>query len=130
MGKPRRHFSNEIKRQAVEDYVSGRKTVAELSVELGVAQGVIYRWKVCLDENTRDGRISDLELQGLDPAAARLIRKLEEEVAEYQKKVGEQAMIIDLLKKLRNLAYSQRESELSGLIATMKPSGRRKGRAK
>ena len=77
MGKPRRHFSNEIKRQAVEDYVSGRKTVAE-----------------------------------------------------YQKKVGEQAMIIDLLKKLRNLTCSQRESELSGLIATMKPSGRRKGGAK
>lgn len=130
MGKPKRHFSDEIKRQAVEEYVSGRKTAADLSVELGIAQGLIYKWKVCLDENARDGRISDLELQGLDPAAARLIRKLEEEVVEYQKKVGEQAMIIDLLKKLRNLPISQRESELSGLIATMKPSGRRKGRAK
>lgn len=130
MGKPRRHFSDEIKRQAVEDYVSGKKTVAELSIELGVAQGVIYRWKVCLDENTREGRIGELESQGLDPVVARRIRKLEEEMAEYQKKVGEQTVIIDLLKKLRNLPISQRESELSGLIDTMKPLGRRKGRAK
>lgn len=130
MGKPKRHFSDEIKRQAVGEYVSGRKTAAELSVELGVAQGLIYKWKVFLDENGREGRIGELELQGFDPVAARRIRKLEEEVAEYQKKVGEQTVIIDLLKKLRNLPISQRESELSGLIATMRPSGRRKGRAK
>lgn len=130
MGKPRRHFSDGIKRQAVEDYVSGQKTVAELSVALGVAQGVIYRWKVCLDENAREGRVNDLELQGLDPAAARRIRKLEEEVAEYQKKVGEQAVIIDILKKLRQLGIYPHESELSGLIDTIKPLGRRKGRAR
>ena len=130
MGNSRRHFSDEIKRQAVEDYVFGRKTVAELSVELGVAQGVIYRWKVCLDENAREGRIGELESQGLDPVAARRIRKLEEEVAEYQKKVGEQTVIIDLLKKLRQSKSFRPESELSGLIDTMKPLGRRKGRAK
>ncbi len=130
MGKPRRHFSDEIKRQAVEDYVSGRKTATELCAELGIAQGLIYKWKVWADESAREGRVSDLETQGHDPESAQRIRELEEELAEYQKKVGEQAMIIDLLKKLRNLAYSQRESELSGLIATMKPSGRRKGGAK
>lgn len=130
MGKPKRHFSDEIKRQAVGDYVSGRKTATELSAELGIAQGLIYKWKVSLDENTREGRIGELESQGHDPESARCIRKLEEEVAEYQKKVGEQTVIIDLLKKLRNLPISQRESELSGLIGTMRPSGRRKGRAR
>lgn len=69
MGKPKRHFSDEIKKQAVEAYISGRKTAAELSVDLGIAQGLIYKWKVNLDENAREGRVSDLESQGHDPAS-------------------------------------------------------------
>lgn len=130
MRKSKRHFSDELKKQIVEEYVSGRKTAAELSLEHGVAQGLIYKWKVWLDEKSKGERINTLESEGYDREAARKIHQLEEEILEYKKKVGEQTIIIDLLKKLRDLPISQRESELSGLIGTMKLSGRRKGRAK
>ena len=58
-GKPNRHVSDEIKRQAVDEDVSGRKTAAEVCVALGVAQGLIYKWKVWADENPREGRIGE-----------------------------------------------------------------------
>lgn len=61
MGKPRRHFSDEIKRQAVEDFVTGRRSAAEISAELGVVPGVIYRWRVQLEEEARGIRIGELE---------------------------------------------------------------------
>ena len=56
MGKPKRYFSREIKRQAVEEYVAGRRSAAEIAVELGVAAGVIYKWKVRLDEEAKGER--------------------------------------------------------------------------
>jgi len=129
MGKPRRQFSDELKRQIVEEYVSGRKTAAQLSLEHGIVQGIIYKWKVWCDEQAKGERIGELESQGLDPAAARKIQRLEAELAEYQKKVGEQTVIIELLKKLQDLPILQRESELSGLIGTMKSLGRRRRHA-
>ena len=130
MGKPRRHFSDEIKRQAVGDFVSGRRSAAEISAELGVTQGVIYRWRVQLEEQAQGIRIGELEAEGRSPEDAKQIQRLEEELAEYKRKVGEQTLIIDLLKKLRRSGIYLPESELSGLIDTIKSSARRKGGAR
>jgi hypothetical protein len=71
-----------------------------------------------------------LTSNGLSPEHARLFQQQAEELAEYRRKVGEQALMIDLLKKLRGLATSQPESELSGLIATAKRSDLKRGRGK
>lgn len=101
MGKHKRFFSEEVKRQAVGDYVSGRRSTADVALELGVVPGVLYKWKVKLDEEAKGERIDDLQSQGTDPKSARQILELEEELEEYQKKVGQQAVIIDLLKKLQ-----------------------------
>ena len=130
MGKPRRHFSDEIKRQAVEGFVSGRRSAAEISTELGVAQGVIYRWRVQLEEQSQGIRIGELEAEGRSPEDAKRIQRLEEELTEYKRKVGEQTLIIDLLKKLRRSGIYLPESELSGLIDTIKFSARRRGGAR
>ena len=130
MGKPRRQFSEEIKKQAVDDFVSGRRPAAEIAAELCVAQGVIYRWRVQLEEQSRGARIGELEGEGRNPEDAKQIQRLEEELAEYKRKLGEQTLIIDLLKKLRNSTISQRESELSGLIDTMRCSARKRGGVK
>ena len=102
MSKPKRFFPEDVKKQAVEAYVSGRKTALEIATELGVAQGVIYKWKVRFDERAKGARIDELQAQGADPHQARRILELEEELAIYQKKVGEQAVLIDLLKKLQS----------------------------
>lgn len=126
MGKPRRQFSDELKRQIVDDYVSGRKTAAELAIQHGIVQGIIYKWKVWCDEQAKGERIGALESQGHDPQAARRIQQLEAEVVEYQKKVGQLTVINELLKKLHSTPNSPHESELSGLIGTMKLSERKR----
>lgn len=128
--KTRRIFTDEQKRQAVDDYVSGRRSCAEVAAELGVAQGLVYKWKAAFDEEARDARLSELEGEGHSRAQARKIQQLEDELAAYQKKVAEQAVIIDLLKKLQTSKSFQHESELSGLIGTMKKSDRKKGPVK
>lgn len=95
--RSRRKFTDEQKRQAVDDYVSGRKTAAEVAAECDVAQGQVYKWKVQIEE----GRIQELETQGRSPSDARLIQRQEDEIAMYQKKVAELTLLNDLLKKLQ-----------------------------
>jgi hypothetical protein len=75
-------------------------------------------------------RLEELEAQGSSREQARRIMQLEAELEEYKKKVAELALINDLLKKLQTSKRSQPESELSGLIATMKKSGQKNGPAK
>lgn len=99
--KSRRQFTDEQKRIAVKEYVSGRKTAAQVAAENGVPVGVIYRWRVQLGEKAKGARIDELEAQGISPQAARKIQQQEAEIEEYQKKVAQQAIIIDLLKKLQ-----------------------------
>jgi transposase-like protein len=123
----RRQFSEEIKKQAVDDFVSGRRSAAEIAADLGLAQGVIYRWRVQLEEKAREARIEEL---GALPYDAKRVQRLEEELAEYKRKVGEQTLIIDLLKKLRQSKIYLPESELSGLIETIKSSVRKRGGAR
>lgn len=130
MGKTKRQFSEETKKQAVDDFVSGRRTAAEIAAELGLAQGVIYRWRVQLEAKDRGNRVDELGAEGHHPHDARRIQRLEEELAEYKRKVGEQTLIIDILKKLRQSKIYLPESELSGLIDTIKSSARKKGGVK
>lgn len=127
MGKIKRQFSEETKRQAVDDFVSGRRSAAEIATELGLAQGVIYRWRVQLEAKDRGGRVDELGIEGHHPHDAKRIQRLEEELAEYKRKVGEQTLIIDILKKLRQSKIYLPESELSGLIDTIKSSARKRG---
>jgi len=125
MRRQRRTFTHEQRKKAVDEFISGNKSAIEIATELGVDPTHIYRWKVAAEEKAKGARIDALEAEGHDPEAARKILKLEEELEEYKKKVGELTLINDLLKKLpqRN---SQPESELSGLIDTMKNSARKR----
>jgi len=129
MRKPRKLFTQEQRKKAVEEYISGARTAAEIAAELEIDPTHIYRWKVRQEEDAKGARIDELHRDGHDPDATRKIIKLEEELAEYKKKVGELTLINDLLKKLPRKS-SPPESELSGLIDTMKQSDRKRKPAK
>ena len=118
--KTRRKFSPEIKAKAVSDYVSGVKAASEIARELGVDVQSIYQWRASQNEQKRDLNISGFVADGIPAEAAQRLIQQQEEIEAYQKKVAEQAVIIDLLKKLRSSKNYQPESELSGLIATTK----------
>lgn len=125
MSRDKRHYSEEIKRRVVDDYVAARKTAQELAAELGVAQGLIYKSKVRFDESAKGQRIEEMQAQGMDTESARRILELEVELAEFKKKVGEQAVIIDILKKLQP-PNSPLAKGSNGLSDIMKHVGRSK----
>jgi transposase len=124
--KQRRSFSEEVKRQAVDDFVSGKKSAAQISAEFNVSGNMVYKWRAELNAKARGEKIETLESQGFDPKLAKRFLELEDEIAIYKTKIAEQAVHIDLLKKLRGLGISQPESELTGLINTMKASARKR----
>ena len=126
MKKKRRQFHKEDKRRAVEDFVAGRKTSAQIAVELNISPNLIYRWKSDLEAEARAGRVEVLESEGHNPADVRRIMDLEDELEEYKKKLAEEILINDLLKKLHDSRTSQPESELTGLIRTSKNSARKR----
>ena len=131
MRKRRHQFSDEQKQLAVEEYVSGRKRAEDIARELGVPQGYIYKWRVQIEEKAKGAREEELEAMGHSKSEARKIQALEMEIEEYKKKVAEQSLIIDLLKKLRaDSKSSQPESELTGLIRTTKNLSQKGGPAK
>ena len=130
MKKKRRLFSNDDKRLAVDDYVSGRKTPLEVANTLNIAVGLLYKWRTDLSDAGKEERVQALEGEGLSADHARRIQELEEQVLEYQKKVGEQALVIDLLKKLRQSPNFRPESELTGLIEITKSLDPKRKRSK
>ncbi len=128
--KKKKFYSEETKRQAVQDYVSGKKSAEEVARELETYAGLIYKWRVAFDEAAKGQRVAEFEQQGFSPEVAKLLQQKDEEIALYQKKLAQQVLINDLLKKLQPGASSQPESELSGLIATGKKLDQKKKLAK
>lgn len=83
MRKPRTHFEESVKRSAVEEFVSGRKTAQEVADGLGVERAVIYKWRVQLSERDKGARVEELESMGHSKSEARKIQSLEAELEEY-----------------------------------------------
>lgn len=130
MGKPKRKFSEAVKRAAVDDYISGIKSAAQVAAEHEVSTGQVYSWRVQLDEKTKGARVDELVSSGRSPDDVKFILELEKERDAYQRTVGEQTMIIELLKKRLRSTSSQQRSELTGLIETLERAVQKRGRGK
>lgn len=127
--KTRKRFTQQQKDEALEDYHSGVRSAQQIAEDLNTDVQSIYRWKVARDEKAKGTRIDELIDEGNSPVQAKRILELEQEIEEYKKKLAEQVLINDLLKKLQ-CGNSQPESELTGLIRTTKKSDRKKRRVK
>jgi hypothetical protein len=85
-----------------------------------VAPELVYKWKSDFELKRRKANIKKVTDTGVSHAVALRLQQQEDEIFAYQKKVAEQAIIIDLLKKLQTSRPLVRESELTGLISTVK----------
>ena len=128
--KPRKKFSPEQKQKAVHEYVSGQKSTPQIAAELGCDVQNIDRWKTLQEEQNKGVRIEELMSEGNTQAMAEKLLEKELEIEMYQKKIAEQAIIIDLLKKFPTEEVLARESELTGLIKTTKKSAQKRKRVK
>ena len=114
--KTRNRFTKEQKDRAVDDYLSEARSAKEIALDMNTDVQTIYRWKVQREERAKGLRLEELVAEGNSKAMAQKFLEKELEIQLYQKKIAEQALMIDLLKKLQTPEDLQPESELSGLI--------------
>jgi transposase-like protein len=118
MGKIKRKFDVQFKIQVCQGIESGGYTVAEISRENQIQKAVIEGWL---------RKFSSGELESKSPSS---LSKLEREIEKLKTKIGEQAMEIDLLKKMEVWKRSQRNVDTSivtskNLAQFQRPVGRR-----
>jgi transposase-like protein len=106
--KKYRHFDEEFKRDLIARIDSGALTGAQACREHNLSPSLVDRWKRQIHEGTLRPRPSAREKQ------------LERELEQYKKKVGEQAVQIDLLKKIKEFSASMRKS--NGYVVTGNPT--------
>lgn len=124
----RRKFSLEYRQKLVGEFLSGGLSAQQLAQREGITPGQIYRWKTQLEDRSKLERAGELEAEGMSQADARRFREMEEELEAYKAKVAEQAMAIDLLKKLHPSFQSERKS--SGYAEIRRKLDRSRGRAR
>ena len=108
--------TREQKLKAIEEYKAGTKTSTQIAEQFGTTnKNLIHAWKYEVEERAKGERVDELKNTGYSAEAARRILDLEQEVIEYQKKLAEQVLIVDLLKKLRSQANFQPEKNVTGL---------------
>ena len=128
--KSKKHYDLDYKRRIVQEYLQGDIKSAALAEREGIERGQIYKWKIQLDNQSRDERTLEIsETQGVSLDQARKIRELEEELEATQKKLAQTILENDLLKKLHQ-DYSPHGRRSSGYIETKQLVARSKGRAK
>ena len=79
MSKDRRKYSKEFKLEAIQLQKKGGRTVSEVERELGITQGLLWKWKADLEKQPKkeeafpgNGKLSDTDAR---------IRQLEREIA-------------------------------------------------
>lgn len=129
MEKKWRKFSLEVKRRAVDDFVSGRKKAEELALELGYKDiNRIYGWKSLFEDKKKSEKREQRRKLGVSPDMLKRLEELESENEELKKSLGEKSLIIDLLKKIQmDSVYGK---SVTGLTETIKQLGQNKRRVK
>ncbi len=88
----RRIFTAEFKREHIGRVLRGELTLAELSRKLGIARGLLQRWKRLLTQRAGiEGAAGGHTTRASGPRAAQYVREL-------QLLVGKQAMELELLR--------------------------------
>ena len=106
MGKIRRKFETEFKRQLIGQIEAGQTTIGQAARDHQISRSVIERWRIHYHNNALVDRPSSRE------------RQLEAENEKLRAKVGELVMQMDHLKKLQ--AWVQRRKNADTSIITAK----------
>jgi transposase len=105
MGKIRRKFEAEFKRQLIAQIEAGHKTVAQAAREQQISRSLIDRWRTQYHNNVLVDRPSSRE------------RQLEAENEKLKAKVGDLVMQMDHIKKLQTWVQRQKNADTSVITA-------------
>jgi transposase-like protein len=111
MGKIKRKFDIEFKKQLVELVDSGQATLTQVANEHQISAGLIVKWRRQMREGSLVAGPTSRE------------KALEAELARYRELCGKQAFEIDLLKKIHEDLRRSREERQSVITSsTLDPS--------
>jgi len=105
MGRIRRKFETEFKRQLIAQIEAGQTTIGQAAREHQISRSVIERWRVQYRKNALVDRPSNRE------------RQLEAENEKLRAKVGELVMQMDYLKKLQAWVQQRKNADTSIITA-------------
>jgi len=105
MGKIRRKFETEFKRQLIAQIEAGHRTIAQAARDHQLSRSLIERWRDQYRNNALIDRPSARE------------RQLEAENEKLRAKVGELVMQMDYLKKLQDWVQRRKNADTSIITA-------------
>jgi transposase-like protein len=105
MGKIRRKFEVDFKRQLVAQIEAGQLTMAQAARDYQLAHSVLERWRAQYRNNTWRDTLSTRE------------RQLEAENQKLKAKIGDLVMQMEHLKKLQTWVQQQRNADTSVITA-------------
>ncbi len=111
MGKIKRKFDIEFKKQIIARIDSGESTLSEIAREHQISSGLLVKWR----RQLREG--------GLVSGPSGREKVLEAELTKYRELCGKQAFEIEFLKKIHETLKRLREERLSVVTSsTLDPS--------
>ncbi len=91
----KRHFSEQIKRQAVEEFRSGKYTAKELAELYHCSEQTIYRW-IHKYSPADQPKINVVEMA---ESTDQKVKELNQQIADLQRKLGQKQIQIDFQAK-------------------------------
>ena len=98
--RPRRVFSDQVRRSIVKEIELGKQTVLQIHQEYGVSQSTIYNWIYKYSRYLQKNKIMVIEEQ----SEASRSKDLEKRIKELEAALGRKSMEIDILNTLIDLA--------------------------
>ena len=114
-----RKFSDEFKRQIVNDYESGRYSVFQLSKLHGMSRSMIYNWIHKFSAfNEKGYRVVEMK-----DSSSKKMQELEAKNKELEAALGRKQIQLDYLEKMIELAKSELDIDIKKNYSTPQSAG-------
>jgi len=101
--RPKRVFSEEIKKARVKEYESGKLTTLEISRLYGVSQSVVYKWIYRYSAYNKSG----LKVVEMSKSSESKVKELQKKITELERIVGQKQIMIDYLETMMEVAKEE-----------------------
>ena len=106
--RPKRVFSDAIRKGTVKDIEQGKYTVLQACRELGVSHPTIYNWIYRFSRHLVKNQVMVVE----DKSEAYRSQELEKRIKELEAALGRKQMEVELLSKIIDLANEEFKTDL------------------
>jgi transposase-like protein len=117
--RPRKTFSEAIKKEMVITIEKGKQTVLEVSRELGTSEQTIYRWIYRYSRYLSKNKVMVVE----DKSEGFRTKELEKRLKEAEAALGRKQMEVDFLNKLIDLASEEYKTDLKKSLINRPSAG-------